>query len=142
MRELLPVLGIGLVIGFRHAFEPDHMAAVTTLAGRHARLREAWRLSLAWTAGHSATIALVTAAVIVLGWRLPARFWPACELAVALLLVGLGISVIVRTVRGRWHLHAHAHGGVPHVHVHSHAHGAGHEHVMHAPTAAGHWGSA
>ena len=129
MRELLPVLGIGLVIGFRHAFEPDHMAAVTTLAGRHARLREAWRLSVAWTMGHSATIALITAAVIVLGWRLPARLWPACELAVALLLVGLGISVIVRTVRGRWHLHAHAHGGVPHLHVHSHAHGAGHEHV-------------
>ena len=112
IRELLPVLGIGLVIGFRHAFEPDHMAAVTTLAGRHARLRDAWRLSLAWTAGHTATIALVTAAVIALGWRLPGavlagvRSWPwrCCSWASA-------HRSSCAPCAACWHLHAHAHGG-------------------------------
>ncbi len=115
-------------MGFRHAFEPDHMAAVTTLSGRHSRARDALWLSLNWSLGHIGTIALVAAVEIALGLRLPARLWPLCELTVAVLLVVLGVSVIVRTLRGRWHLHPHTHDGVPHVHVHSHLHGAGHHH--------------
>jgi len=57
--DFIAILGISLVIGFRHAFEPDHMAAVTTLAGRHARLLDAWRLSLSWVLGHTATLVAV-----------------------------------------------------------------------------------
>jgi ABC-type nickel/cobalt efflux system permease component RcnA len=127
--DFAAILGIGLVLGFRHAFEPDHMAAVTTLAGRQGRLWEAWRLGLGWSIGHSATIALAALVTIALGVRFPSRLWPIAELLVAALLVLLGVAVLVRTWRGRWHVHRHSHDGVPHLHVHSHARGRAHDHV-------------
>jgi ABC-type nickel/cobalt efflux system permease component RcnA len=76
-------------------------------------------------------VGAVALLIIVLGVRLPDRFWPAAELLVAALLVLLGTLVIWRYVRGRWHMHAHTHSAAaPHFHLHSHAadssHGHGH----------------
>lgn len=129
-------MGVGLLLGFRHAFEPDHLAAVSTLATRQGRLLDACRLGLVWALGHTASVGIVVGAIILFGLHLPDRLWPAADFLVALLLIGLGGSVIMRYVRGRWHLHAHSHGGggggggggAPHLHVHSHAGGAAHEH--------------
>lgn len=126
--DLSSAIGIGFVLGLRHALEPDHVAAVTTLAGQQSRLRDAWRLAIAWAIGHTTTVALVAAGGIALGVRLPARFWPSAELLVGATLIVLGGSVLVRWALGRWHVHAHTHDGVAHVHVHSHAHGAAHTH--------------
>src|SRR6266536_5578754 len=127
--NLLAPAGLGLLLGFRHAFEPDHLAAVSTLATRQGRLRDACRLGLAWALGHTASIGAVVGAIIVFGVHLPARLWPAADLLVALLLIGLGGTVILRYARGRWHLHVHAHAGGSHLHLHSHAQGASHQHV-------------
>jgi ABC-type nickel/cobalt efflux system permease component RcnA len=126
---LAGLAAIGLLLGFRHAFEPDHLAAVSTLATRQGRLLEACRLGVAWALGHTASVGLVVAAIIVGGVHLPGRLWPAADFLVALLLIGLGGSVIARYARGRWHLHVHSHDGGPHLHLHSHAHGAGHDHA-------------
>ena len=129
--NLLAISGIGLLLGFRHAFEPDHLAAVSTLAARPgARLWSAARLGLVWGVGHTATVGVVVAVILVLGLELPARLWPAAELLVAALLVLLGSVVIWRYARGRWHMHAHVHAGSvePHIHLHSHAHEVGHAH--------------
>ena len=52
--NLLALAGLGLLLGFRHAFEPDHLAAVSTLATRQGRLLDACRLGLAWALGHPA----------------------------------------------------------------------------------------
>ena len=124
------VAGIGLLLGLRHAFEPDHLAAVSTLATRPAaRLWSAARLGLVWGLGHTATVGIVVLFIIVLGVQVPERFWPAAELVVAALLVLLGSVVIWRYVRGRWHLHAHSHASGPHLHLHSHSQAAGHEHA-------------
>src|SRR5256884_7449327 len=127
--NLLALAGLGLLLGFRHAFEPDHLAAVSTLATRQGRLLDACRLGLAWALGHSASVGVVVGAIVLLGLRLPDRLWPAADLLVALLLIGLGGSVILRYARGRWHLHVHSHAGTPHLHLHSHAQGTLHEHA-------------
>src|SRR5216684_1883078 len=111
--NLLALAGLGLLLGFRHAFEPDHPAAVSTLATRQGRLLDACRLGLAWALGHTASVRLVVGAIIL----------------VALLLIALGGTVILRYARGRWHLHAHSHAGGPHLHLHSHTHGTAHEHA-------------
>src|SRR5436853_4239000 len=126
---LLALAGLGLLLGFRHAFEPDHLAAVSTLAPRQGRLLDACRLGLAWALGHTASVGVVVGAIVLFGVRLPDRLWPAADLLVALLLIGLGGSVILRYARGRWHLHVHSHAGAPHLHLHSHAQGASHEHA-------------
>jgi ABC-type nickel/cobalt efflux system permease component RcnA len=135
--SLLALAGLGLLLGFRHAFEPDHLAAVSTLATRQGRLLDACRLGLAWALGHTASVGVVVAAIMLFGLRLPDRLWPAADFVVALLLIALGGSVILRYVRGRWHMHAHSHDSGsaapaaserPHLHLHTHAHGAAHRH--------------
>jgi ABC-type nickel/cobalt efflux system permease component RcnA len=141
--SLLALAGLGLLLGFRHAFEPDHLAAVSTLATRQGRVLDACRLGLAWALGHTASVGVVVGAIVLFGLRLPDRLWPAADFLVALLLIALGGSVILRYARGRWHMHAHSHDTGPaaaahpadegpHLHLHSHAHGAAHGH-LHTP---------
>src|SRR6266568_2404830 len=112
--------GLGLLLGFRHAFEPDHLAAVSTLATRQGKLLDACRLGVAWAVGHSLSVGVVVGAIMLFGLQLPRRLWPAADFLVGLLLIGLGASVLVRYVRGRWHLHVHAHDA-----AHAHAHPQG-----------------
>jgi ABC-type nickel/cobalt efflux system permease component RcnA len=129
--SIVAVSAIGGLLGLRHAFEPDHLAAVSTLATRPAaRLWSAAKLGLVWGLGHTVTVGVVVLLIMVLGVRLPERFWPAAELLVAVLLVLLGLVVIWRYVRGRWHMHGHAHSAASsHFHLHSHQHDATHSHA-------------
>jgi ABC-type nickel/cobalt efflux system permease component RcnA len=127
--EILAPTGLGLLLGLRHAFEPDHLAAVSTLATRQGRLRDACRLGLAWAVGHTGSLGIVALLIVAGGFHLPARLAPAADLLVALLLIALGATVIVRHARGRWHLHVHTHGEGAHLHLHSHAQGAAHTHA-------------
>jgi len=127
--DILLVLGVGGLLGFRHAFEPDHLAAVSTLASRQGSLWSAARLGLAWGIGHTVTVGAIAFLVVALGVRVPSALWPAAELVVAGLLVLLGGAVVWRYARGRWHMHVHAHDQNPHLHLHSHAYDAGHAHV-------------
>jgi high-affinity nickel-transport protein len=118
---LLPAVGIGFVVGFRHAFEPDHLAAVTTLATRERGWTDAARLGVAWGVGHTASLALVALVLIVLGVHIPERFFATAELGVAVLLVVLGVGGIVlewrrhRATLGASHAQAHA-LHLPHAH--------------------------
>ena len=131
---LATVAGIGLALGFRHAFEPDHLAVVSTLATRQASPLAAARLGLAWALGHTASVAVVVAAVIVAGVRFPASLWPVADLLVGALLVLLGGAVLYRYHRGGWHLHAHSHGPGDDLHLHLHSHSEtrahGHRHTV------------
>ena len=138
--SIVAVSAIGGLLGLRHAFEPDHLAAVSTLATRPSpRLWGAARLGLVWGLGHTVTVGVFALLIIVLGVQIPPRFWPAAELVVAGLLVVLGVMVIWRYARGRWHMHAHRHEmrdagtATSHIHLHSHtddsSHGHGHARV-------------
>jgi len=131
MPTILAVLAVGGLLGLRHAFEPDHLAAVSTLAtgpgGK--RLWSAARLGLVWGLGHTVTVGAVALLVIALGVRLPEALWPAAELVVAALLVLLGGVVVWRYARGRWHMHLHRHDAAPHFHLHSHADNPQHAHL-------------
>ena len=130
--SIVAVLAIGGLLGFRHAFEPDHLAAVSTLASRPgARLWSAARLGLIWGLGHSVTVGVVVLVIIAFGVQVPERFWPAAELLVAALLILLGGVVIWRFLRGRWHMHLHTHPAAqgPHIHLHSHTADPTHGHA-------------
>src|SRR5207245_9243064 len=97
--------GLGLLLGFRHAFEPDHLAAVSTLATRQGRLLDACRLGLAWAAGHTASVGVVVAVIMLFGVHLPDGLWPAADFLGGLLRIGLAGSVMRRYARGRVILH-------------------------------------
>ncbi len=118
---LSTLVGIGFLLGFRHAFEPDHLAAVTTLAARQGTMRDAARLGLAWGLGHTSSVGAVALALIAAGWRMPDALQPLGDLVVAALLIGLGGVVLARYAR------AHRRGlGVAHAHAHAHHHAHGH----------------
>ncbi len=88
---LLPATAIGFVVGFRHAFEPDHLAAVTTLATREQAWTRAARLGVVWGVGHTLSIGVVATLLTVLGVGIPERFFATAELGVAMLLIVLGL---------------------------------------------------
>src|SRR6059036_2641813 len=92
--NLLALAGLGLLLGFRHAFEPDHLAAVSTLATRQGRLLDACRLGLAWALGHTASVGVVVGAIVLFGLRLPDRLWPARSLVSPAPLTALGSRAI------------------------------------------------
>src|SRR5260370_42129751 len=102
---LLALAGLGLLLGFRHAFEPDHLAAVSTLATRQGRLLDACRLGLAWALGHTASVGVVVGAIVLFGPRLPDRLWPATDPLVALLVIRPRGAVDLRFARGRERAH-------------------------------------
>jgi high-affinity nickel-transport protein len=111
---LLSIVGVGFLVGFRHAFEPDHLAAVTTLAARNRGLGHAARLGVAWGVGHTASVALVAVALIILGIHVPEAFFRTAEFGVATLLVLLGVTTLLAEARrhrralGAPHQRAHA----------------------------------
>jgi ABC-type nickel/cobalt efflux system permease component RcnA len=100
------VLGIGFVLGLKHATDPDHIVAVTTFVGEQRQLRRACAIGLFWGLGHA--IALSVAGLFVVGLKIPISEWLAdrLELAVAGMLVVLGAKLIA-SVHTRWHEHHH-----------------------------------
>jgi cytochrome c biogenesis protein CcdA len=135
MTELLLV---GFLIGVRHAFDADHLAAVTTLVVRNPSRRESFRVGMAWGAGHWLMLFAASVVVLAFGQAQHARFAPYFEMAVGVMLVALGADVIRRAVLNRLHLHGHRHGdGTYHFHVHRHAGEVPHREDRHAHPHAG-----
>jgi High-affinity nickel-transport protein len=110
-------LSLGLVVGARHAFEPDHLAAVSTLVGGSKNTRSAVGLGLLWGLGHTIALLAVGIALVLLDGVMPERLGTAFELVVAAMLVVLGARAILSGLRNRnGDVGAHRHGTVEHVH--------------------------
>ena len=125
------VLVVSLLLGLRHASDPDHLAAVTTLIASQdrERIRKATSLGLLWGLGHATTLVLVGLPLVLLGQYLPERVAQAAEVAIELIIVMLAVRLLVRWRRGVFHAHAHSHtSGETHRHLHSHAGGSVHQH--------------
>lgn len=133
MRAMLAFLTWGLLVGLQHALEPDHLAAVGSLASRHRSSRTLSSAGLFWGLGHAVPLLLVSAAALLAHAAIPERFGVVAEMAVGAMLVILGARVLERLWRERVHVHLHRHAdGTVHAHAHSHRHGEehdAHEHV-------------
>src|SRR6266850_6374934 len=89
--SLLPLLGLGLLLGLRHALDPDHVVAVAAIASRTRRLLPAAWIGVVWGMGHTLTLFTVGAAIILFDLVVPARLGLGFELAVALALIVVGL---------------------------------------------------
>ena len=87
----LPLLGLGLLLGLRHAMDPDHVVAVAAITARTRRILPATWLGMVWGMGHTLTLFTVGAAIILFNLVVPARLGLGFELAVALALVVVGL---------------------------------------------------
>src|SRR2546428_10036401 len=134
MITLLSLISLGFFLGMRHATDPDHVIAVSTIVTRQPTLRAALLIGILWGIGHTLTIVVVGAAIILFSIVIPPRLGLTMEMAVALMLVVLGLwnlTGVLQRIRetltsrgtrtGGLHAHTHSHGD--YVHSHSHGHG-------------------
>jgi high-affinity nickel permease len=126
----LAILGLGFVLGLRHALDVDHLAAVSTIVSQR---RSIWRSALVgvvWGIGHTTSLLVVAIAVIALHAEISPALGQALELGVAIMLMTLGVRLLATVLRGgAIHVHVHDHAGHAHVHPHVHAPDApGHDH--------------
>lgn len=122
--ELFTSSSLGSLLGMRHALEPDHIAAVSTLVTGERNSVKAALLGACWGIGHTFSLLAVGTALVVLRAEMPARLGDAFELAVAVMLVLLGLRAIYLAARQgpAGPVHAHHHGGRLHVHPGAPAH--------------------
>ena len=129
MPSLFSIIALGFFLGMRHATDPDHVIAVTTIVSRERKLAKSAWIGAFWGIGHTLTIFIVGAAIILFGLVIPPRIGLSMELSVGLMLIVLGVmnlSSFFRSVpdtkdAGVKHSHPHSHGDYIHSHVHGHA---------------------
>lgn len=115
-------LFIAVLLGLRHATDPDHLTAVSTLvlSGRRGGSRRAVSLGLAWGFGHAATLVAFGLPVVLFARHLPRQLIQAAEAAVGFIIILLALRLLILWARGHYHEHPHVHDGVLHVHPHVH----------------------
>jgi ABC-type nickel/cobalt efflux system permease component RcnA len=131
------ILLVSLLLGLRHASDPDHLAAVTTLIAsedERDRVRKAGLMGFLWGLGHGTTLVLVGLPLVLLNQYLPEVVSKVAEVAIGCIIVLLAVRLLVRWRQGFYHAHVHAHdSGEAHRHVHSHARDESHGHAHHVP---------
>jgi hypothetical protein len=136
MGSFLSIIAVGFFLGMRHATDPDHVIAVTTIVTRQRKLSRAALTGAFWGVGHTLTIFVVGAIIILFDVVIPARIGLSMEFSVALMLILLGFVNIAAFMRSAssfsasagadseaLHVHPHAHGDYVHSHAHGHSPG-------------------
>ena len=133
MIGFLSILAVGFFLGMRHATDPDHVIAVTTIVANQRKLSRAALIGAFWGVGHTLTIFVVGAGIILFNLVIPPRIGLSMELSVGMMLIVLGLMNIagflralpaqaIRTNAGEsvGHSHPHSHGDYVHNHPHKH----------------------
>ncbi len=134
MTSGLAILALGFFLGMRHATDPDHVIAVSTIVSRERSIAKAAFIGVLWGLGHTLTILAVGAAIILFGLAIPVRVGLTMEFCVGLMLILLGVLNLTGAMK--WmsekfspahpqvtgeHAHLHEHDAKLHFHWHSHA---------------------
>ena len=128
-QSMLATLGLGFLLGLKHATEADHLVAVSTIVSERRSIWQAAGVGALWGVGHTASLLVAGLLVISLGVAIPAPVANLLELAVAFMIIFLGTRLLYVILRARpdLHVHAHTHDGRQHIHLHFHD-----EHHAHA----------
>jgi len=132
MISFLSIIALGFFLGMRHATDPDHVIAVTTILSRQHKLSRAAMVGAFWGLGHTVTIFLVGVAITLFDLVIPPRLGLSMELSVGVMLIVLGLANVRSFLRSMpesesadpstvVHSHVHSHGD--YIHTHSHGHG-------------------
>ena len=106
------VIGVAIVLGLRHASDPDHLAAVTTLvaSGRGHGARVAARLGATWGFGHATSLFVFGLPIVLYRSYLPEAVQSAAEVLIGFVIVALALRLLLRwraSSRGEGrHVHA------------------------------------
>jgi cytochrome c biogenesis protein CcdA len=117
--SILSPLALGLVLGFKHALEADHLAAVSTMATERRGLFASSLIGALWGLGHMLSLVVAGVLVIVFHFEIGEHVGKALELCVGFMLIALGVNSLRTLARGgKSHRHVHKHHGDWHLHPH------------------------
>ncbi|WP_020062538.1 HoxN/HupN/NixA family nickel/cobalt transporter [Bacillus sp. 123MFChir2] len=122
----LSILALGFVLGIKHAIEPDHIIAVSTIASQSKKLSRSTLAGVFWGIGHTATLFIIGIILIFMKGEIPEKWAMSLEFLVGIMLVYLGVTTV--SSLKNIHVHQHEHDGEEHKHIHSHIHSGKHEH--------------
>jgi ABC-type nickel/cobalt efflux system permease component RcnA len=138
MIGFLSILAVGFSLGMRHATDPDHVIAVTTIVSNQRNTTRAALIGAFWGVGHTLTIFIVGAGIILFDLVIPVRLGLSMELCVAVMLIILGVMNVAGFLRSmpvpagsideQKVTHSHPHSHADYVHNHAHAHSGPHSH--------------
>jgi high-affinity nickel-transport protein len=130
MVGLFSIIAIGFFLGMRHATDPDHVIAVTTIVSHQRKTARAALIGAMWGLGHTVTIFVVGSAIILFNLVIPVRLGLAMELSVGFMLILLGVWNLRSFTKAMpkphgaeeslVHAHPHTHGDYIHNHSHKH----------------------
>lgn len=127
---LLAALGVAFLLGLRHASDPDHLVAVTSLvAAEDGDTRKAARLGAWWGVGHAGALVVIGIPLIAFKTRLPAWLESGAEKAIGAIILVLAARVIYKWARGDYRATTHAHDGGHQSRRHLRRGGGSHRHV-------------
>lgn len=161
MVNFLSIIALGFFLGMRHATDPDHVIAVSTIVSREREIGKSAWIGVFWGIGHTLTIFAVGAAIILFDVAISPRLGLSMELAVGLMLILLGILNVVNfftdlpsaservdtppcpgpesspprseaVLRQPELVHSYAHSHGDFIHTHPHSHGYGSDAHLHS----------
>jgi len=118
--DTIIMLGLGFLLGVEHAFEPDHIVAISSLISKEKNLKKTTILGAIWGAGHTTTLFLAGIIILTLKITIPETIALSLEFLVGLVIIFLGFYVIRDIIEKKKHIHKHTHNGRTHTHIHSH----------------------
>lgn len=121
----LTILALGCVLGIKHAIEPDHIIAVSTIASQSKKLHRSTLAGVFWGIGHTATLFIIGVILILMKGEIPVKVAMSLEFLVGIMLVYLGLTTFhsfKKRIRHQKELDAE-------VHSHAHSHGNGTQHI-------------
>ena len=135
------ILAAGAMVGLIHAFEPDHVSAMSTqiMSGKSSLTKKqslknltaisSWR-GMIWGFGHTSSIIIIGVLIAGLSLNIGNEFFLGAELIVGIMLIFLGVFTLRnRNILGQSHIHPHTHeNGISHVHTHNHTNDHKHDH--------------
>jgi len=120
MVNVFSIVALGFFLGMRHATDPDHVIAVTTIISRYRKIGYAVLVGALWGVGHTLTILMVGSGIILSGWVISPRVGLAMELLVGLMLILLGalnLTGVLQWMNNTFDPARRA-AGAPHRHTH------------------------
>ena len=108
---LLSIIAFGFLLGMRHATDPDHVIAVSTIASRHRTIKHVAVIAALWGIGHTLTILFVGGGIILFGWVIPTRIGLSMEFSVGFILILLGILNLTGVLQWIAEAYSPAHQG-------------------------------
>ncbi len=129
--EVLPFI-LAASLGFRHAFETDHLVAVSNIVTKRNSTFLAIRDGTFWGLGHSASILMVGIIMLLLRWTIPPHYFKSVEGAVGAMIIALGLFRLWQFFQQtplQIHTHQHTHDGKTHSHIHLHTDPGKHSHL-------------